>query len=137
MLLPDVQIRQNNREWKQVEKHHEVNQYERSTPVMVRSYHTPNKWTPGHVDQALGHMHYDVNVDGRTQRRHVDPLRPCSLNAEQTKSILPSTSQSNIDTDNNMSLSSDTDVSVEGTPKERVKLLPRSTRGIPPTRLDL
>ena len=66
LLLPDVQIRQNNHEWKQVEKHHEVNHYERSTPVMVRSYHTPNKWTPRYVDQALGHMHYDVNVDGRT-----------------------------------------------------------------------
>lgn len=45
--IPDMQIKQNTREWKQVEKHHEVINYERSTPVMARSYHTPHQWTPG------------------------------------------------------------------------------------------
>lgn len=64
LLLPDVQIKQNIRDWKQVEKHHEVDHYEPSTLVMVRSYHTPNKWTPGYVDQALGHMHHNVNMNG-------------------------------------------------------------------------
>ena len=70
-------------------------------------------------------------------RRHIDQLRPCSLNIEQTKSTLPSASQSNTDTENNMGLSSDTGVSIEDTSMERVKLPPRRTKGIPPTRLDL
>lgn len=106
---------------------------------MVRSYHTPNKWTPGYIDQALDHMHYDVNVDGQTRRCHIDQLRPSSVTTEQTKSTLPSTSQGNIntDTENNTKLSSDTGVFVGSTPMEKRKLPPRSTRGIPHTRRDL
>lgn len=74
-LKPDFYIRQNNREWQQVSKHQTVNEFKPS-PVMVRSYNTDVKWVPGQVTRDLGRMHYEVNVDEKVSKRHVDQLKP-------------------------------------------------------------
>lgn len=83
LLSPDFQVQENNREFKQFKKHHEVPRYAPATPVMVRSYHTPEKWVPGIVTSNLGNMYYDVTVDDKITMRHTDQLKPSPVNHGQ------------------------------------------------------
>lgn len=141
LLSPDFQAQQNLREWKQLEKHHKVPTYAPSTPVMVRSYTTPEKWVPGIVSSNLGNMHYDVTVGGKVTRRHVDQLKPSSVHHDQdldrTEDIpQDSHSSPDVDTTDSTTASSDAHDTVDEPPSGRV-LPPRKNRGVPPDRLDL
>ena len=117
-----------------------MNEFKSSPPVMVRSYNTDTKWVPGQVTKDLGRMHYDVNVDGRVSKRHVDQLRPYTapdpeMSRDQS-SMPPVLMESREDT-----LLDESDCShVPSTSPEVVnrRVFPaRGTRGIPPERLDL
>lgn len=132
LIKPDFYIQQNNREWQQVTKHQTVSEYQPSSPVLVRSYNTNEKWVPSQVTEDLGRLHYNVDVDGKVSKRHVDQLRHYTA-PEQKVETVPLES-------NDVNMHEQPIVSEFVTPSESVdrRVLPaRGTRGVPPKRLDL
>ena len=129
LILPDFQTEQNYNGWKQVERHRKVQHFEESNPVLVRSYNTPNKWTPGIVNKPLGQMHYEVNVDGKVSKRHIDQLRPHIENASNIEPPVDVT-----DDPPPISQSNSMHEPVEP-PDRSIVLPPRCSRGVPPLKL--
>ena len=108
---------------------------------MVRSYNTNEKWVPGHVTEDLGRLHYNVDVDGKVSKRHVDQLRPYTAPEQK---VDPEHNKSSVETvpleSNDVNRHEQPIVSEFVTPSESVdrRVLPaRGTRGVPPERLDL
>ena len=52
----------------------EMRQFVEGETVLVRLYGT-DKWGVGQVKERLGCLHYNVNIQGRVVKRHVDQLR--------------------------------------------------------------
>ena len=143
-----------------MKKQSKVNHFPTSTPVMVRSYNTSNKWTPGTITRELGNMHYEVN--GSPMKCHIDQILPSFVNSstptQPSDQNLPSSGESTpeehrtpllpLDSDVSDSTPSDTSFSTTNVdspvsiPIPRVNIEPRvlpdrSNRGKPPERLNL
>ena len=131
LMLPNFLSEQQSKGWKQLQHQGKVAEFKPSSPVMVRSYTTPNKWVPGTVTRQVGTMHYDVNVDGNVTKRHIDQLKPSWTDQPQNsdqhspEESVPSTSDEQ-----------PTVPSPQSSDARRV-LPERTSRGLPPERLDL
>ncbi|KAK3895908.1 hypothetical protein Pcinc_000408 [Petrolisthes cinctipes] len=121
LLKPDYHAHQNQKKWKQLVPQ-KTPHYTTNSLVLVRSYGTTEKWVPGKIQNELGNLHSEVDVDGRILKRHVDQLLPSPVK----ETHLDSVKQPNDIHDSNT-------VDTGGT-----RVLPeRKTRRVPPVRLDL
>ena len=96
--------------------------------VMVRNYRSSNKWIPGVIKQVIGNLHYLVTTSEGVVKRHIDQLRRNSA----------------CNRDNRYDLCDLVDVGRGGDDPGGAERVPapgslprRSTRGIPPNRLNL
>ena len=79
LIFPDFQSQQEQRGWKQLTNQGKVRHFTTSSPVLVRSYDTSDKWVHEEVTKEIGNMHYEVNVGGRIMKKHVDQLQPSEV----------------------------------------------------------
>ena len=75
LMVPNFQAEQCNRGFKQMEKIGQVRQFKENETVLVRMYNDQVKWVPGVIKQKIGHLHYEVEIQGVIHKRHVDQLR--------------------------------------------------------------
>ena len=134
LILPDFHREQEHRGWKQLEHQGNIRHFTPSSPVMVRSYNTPDKWIPGEVTREIGKMHYDVNVNGKVMKRHVDQLKPSGV----SKECEPLTDQTlQTDTTSESLIPETVLPNLESSPIPLRVLPSRTSRGKPPDRLNL
>lgn len=129
--------------WKQLKSQGKMREFLESSPVMV---HTPEKWTPGKVTSILGNMHYQVQSDGKSVKRHIDQFVPLygdssNVSMKVAQEPVPNSAppaQSGVPTpiDENVH-EPNIPTEVPPTPYCRKELPLRTRRGLPPTRLDL
>ena len=82
LLFPNFQAEQNNREYKQAEKHaqNKNDEFKLDDKVLVRMYQNKDiKWLPGVITEKLGSLNYEVEVSGMRHRRHRDQLRSTEI----------------------------------------------------------
>lgn len=147
LMLPNFQSKMNIKEWKQLGNMKKVREFAESTPVMVRSYNSKEKWTPGKVASKLGNMHYEVEAKGSSIKRHVDQLLPSFSNKpDVSKEIVPNDciADSAIPVQPRVHTSLHDPVSEPAPPIANTftspntrELPPRAKKGVPPPRLDL
>ena len=141
LMIPDFYSQQQCKGWKQLGHQGNVKHFTTSSPVWVRSYNTPNKWVPGEVSTEIGNLHYDVNVNGKLMRRHVDQLKPLEVQKDG-ESSLDQSSQNNVGensivVENDLSSFETSEVQMPQSPVARRVLPDRATRGIAADRLNL
>ena len=147
LMLPDFQSKMESKEWKQMEVQKKVRQFSESSPVLVRSYGTPEKWSPGQVVSKLGNMHYQVQAKGSLVKRHVDQLLSSlsdgsevsdNVTKEPCTSVLPTSVQPEVHAPMYENFDGTAlPIAEPLTPQGRKVLPTRSMRGVPPTKLDL
>ena len=122
LLLPNLSNRIMIRQWDQIAKEKIIpDALKENDPILLRNYLSPDKWKTGTIAKPLGKLHYEVNVDGKTVKRHVDQLLPdkTSEQTDDAAEVIPGPISANSP--------------MKNTPQ---RTLPhRVTRGVPPDRL--
>ncbi|XP_050709686.1 uncharacterized protein K02A2.6-like [Eriocheir sinensis] len=143
LMLPNFLSEQQSKGWKQLQHQGKVRAFEPSSPVMVRSYTTPDKWVPGTIERQVGNMHYDVKVNGSVTKRHIDQLKPSwtdktqnNSSVEQNASAIQHGAEQIVPSNNDEQLAQPT-VPLRHSPAAHRVLPDRATRGLPSERLDL
>lgn len=137
LLKPDFNATLEQQNLSKAQKLTNVRDFPESSPVMVRSYNTPSKWVPGKVVSKLGTLHYSVEVDGKNSKRHIDQLRPgIDTDLDHDLEIKNSHTNSN----DPVAISNESSyckIKPRPGPSTSLVLPQRTTRGKPPSRLDL
>ena len=143
LIYPSYHSQQERKGWEQLKSQGNVKQFTPTSPVLVRSYNTSNKWVSGEVTQRLGNMHYEVKVNGNIKKRLVDQLKPSMIdqsiqgntgNSLLSESEIPYVPETTIM--NNVPIVDSNSVLTPNTVVPRV-LPERANRGKPPERLNL
>ena len=132
LLLPDHRRDMFDKNFKTLEKL-DHRQFSESSPVMVRVYNTPRKWKPGKVFRKLGNLHYEVEVEGKIVKRHIDQIRP-GIDENPDLEIQNSPSK---EIKEPVLVSDDSYCNIQPLPSASSVLPRRTTRGIPPSKLNL
>ncbi|CAB0013442.1 unnamed protein product [Nesidiocoris tenuis] len=91
LLRPNLQRRMTER---QLINNSDFRSFVPGDLVMFRSYaQNSETWTPAVVKTVLGDLHYEVECDGRTFRRHVDQIRTRAPNKQSDQSKAESSPQ--------------------------------------------
>ena len=101
--------------------------------VMVRNYSGRKKWLIGNIVKVLGSLHYLVDIEGKSCKKHVDQIR------EMHEVVATDRSSSMYDLCDLVFLegaAGGEQSEVRGPPQE-IRLPVRSTRGQAPRRLNL
>lgn len=142
LMLPNLLSEQERKGWKQLQKQGKIRDFKPLSSVMVRSYTTPNKWVPGTITHQVSNMHYDVDISGSVTKKHIDQLKPSWNNQTHSLPVKPYSSVNHDSTQQSVPNSSDDQivqprVPLPQSPVARRVLPDRTTRGLPPERLDL
>ena len=124
LMVPNFQAEQINKGFRKMENLDPVRQFVENQAVMVRMYNDQVKWVPGIIKRKLGHLHYEVEVQGVLQKRHVDQLRSQGVEENGKDKDNPDSPPPAVENAERIDV---TERSKSG----------RSNRGIPPDRLDL